>query len=71
MLIQHSTMTTSNTAESRRRRPQWRGDRKAILVRMPVALAHRLTREAEERQRSVSEHATDLLAAALDPDGAA
>lgn len=54
-----------------RRRPQWRGDRKAVLVRMPIDLAYRLSCAAEQKQLSVSEHAADLLAAALDPDDAA
>jgi hypothetical protein len=48
-----------------RRRPQWRGERKAVLVRMPVGLAEDLVRSAEQQRRSVSEHATALLQAAL------
>jgi hypothetical protein len=63
-------MTYSDIAPSPRRRPQWRGNRKAVLVRMPVDLAQRLSCEAEMRQRSVSEHASELLAAALEPDDA-
>jgi hypothetical protein len=59
--------TTTGTSQTERRRPQWRGDRKAVLVRMPVHLAHRLSSEAQKRQLSVSQHATELLAAALDP----
>lgn len=44
-----------------RRRPQWRGERKAVLVRMPVALAEDLARSAARERRSVSEHVTTLL----------
>ena len=62
-------MTDSTAA--RGRRPQWRGDRRAILVRMPVALAERLSSAAEQRKVSVSEHAAELLAAALLPKDAA
>ena len=47
--------------ESRRRRPQWRGERKAVLVRMPVALAQDLATSAARERRSVSEHVTALL----------
>lgn len=48
-----------------RRRPQWRGERKAVLVRMPVKLAEDLLRSAALEQRSVSEHAAGLLREAL------
>lgn len=65
-------MTVTQTPHDlQRRRPQWRGNRKAVLVRMPADLADRLTRAAQQRQLSVSEHAAGLLAAALDPDDAA
>ncbi len=47
------------------RRPQWRGDRKAVLVRMPVEVAESLLRSARLRELSVSEHAAQLLADAL------
>ena len=47
--------------ESQRRRPQWRGERKAVLVRVPVALADDLARSAALERRSVSEHVTILL----------
>jgi hypothetical protein len=44
-------MDGAGQQQESRRRPQWRGERKAILVRMPVALAEDLTRSAElERQ---------------------
>jgi hypothetical protein len=36
-----------------------------VLVRMPVGLAEDLVRSAELQRRSVSEHATALLQAAL------
>jgi hypothetical protein len=47
--------------ENQRRRPQWRGERKAVLVRVPVALADDLARSAALERRSVSEHVTILL----------
>jgi len=47
--------------ESQRRRPQWRGERKAVLVRVPMALADDLARSAALERRSVSEHVTILL----------
>lgn len=52
-------------SETSTRRPQWRGDRKAVLVRMPVGLAEKLRQAADAQQQSVSEHAAALLAAAL------
>ena len=57
-------MSASGSAHHRRR-PQWRGERKAVLVRMPVDVAEDLTRGAESQQCSVSEHAAELLAQAL------
>ncbi len=57
-------MSASGSAQHRRR-PQWRGERKAVLVRMPVDVAEDLTRAAESQQCSVSEHAAELLAQAL------
>jgi hypothetical protein len=47
------------------RRPQWRGDRKAVLVRLPVGVAARLAAAARECEVSVSEHAAGLIASAL------
>jgi class 3 adenylate cyclase len=38
---------------------------------MPVEIAARLTRAAEQRQLSVSDHATELIAAALRDTGVA
>jgi hypothetical protein len=70
MLIQHSFMTASHTSQAPRR-PQWRGDRKAVLVRMPVDLADRLSDAARQRRVSVSEHVARLIEAALEPDDAA
>lgn len=72
MLIQNSSVTSSHPGgPARTRRPQWRGERKAVLVRMPLELAQRLSCAAEDRRQSVSERATELLAAALEPDDAA
>ena len=49
----------------RDRRPQWRGERKAVLVRMPVEVAQRLAWAAQRENRSVSEHAAAVLAQIL------
>ncbi len=57
-------MSASGSAQHHRR-PQWRGGRKAVLVRMPVDVAEDLSRAAESQQCSVSEHAAELLAQVL------
>ena len=57
-------MSSAGTTETRRR-PQWRGERKAVLIRMPVEVADRLTQAAREQQRSVSDEATLLIDQAL------
>jgi len=49
----------------RDRRPQWRGERKAVLIRMPVEVAQRLAAAAQRENRSVSEHAAAVLAQIL------
>jgi len=56
---------SSDSSTQVRRRPQWRGERKAVLVRMPVEVADRLARAAKEQQRSVSDQATLLIDQAL------
>lgn len=48
-----------------KRRAHWRGDRKAVLVRVPIEVAAKLEAAAANEQRSVSEHAALLLAGAL------
>lgn len=48
-----------------RRRPQWRGERKAVLVRLPVEVADQLAKAAEVSQLSVSEAASRYIAIAL------
>lgn len=48
-----------------KRRPQWRGERKAVLVRVPTEVAEVLRLAAEREQRSVSELAAELLTRAL------
>ena len=52
------------------RRPQWRGERRAVLIRLPVKDAEALVRAARAQQRSVSDHAAALLTASLHADGA-
>jgi hypothetical protein len=53
---------------SRRRRPQWRGERKAVLIRLPVDVATQLAELADEDARSVSDTAGDLIAQGLRHD---
>lgn len=48
-----------------KRRPQWRGERKAVLVRLPVEVARQLTKVAETSHLSVSEAAGRLISAGL------
>lgn len=50
----------------KRRRPQWRGDRRAILVRLPVEEANRLCAEATRQGASVSDLAGKLIRSGLD-----
>lgn len=45
-----------------RRRPQWCGPRKAVLVRLPEALAERLAEAARQDGSSVSDTAARVLA---------
>ncbi|HEX5143320.1 MAG TPA: hypothetical protein VFW21_05570 [Mycobacterium sp.] len=54
----------------RQRRPQWRGDRKAILIRVPLAVAEALSAAAEASSESVSDTAGRLLTAALNAEQA-
>jgi hypothetical protein len=58
-------MTPAQTEASPRRRPQWRGEREAILVRLPAELAGSLRREAQRRQQSVSDTAAGFIAQQL------
>jgi len=58
-------VTSTGVAVVRDRRPQWRGERKAVLVRMPVEVAQRLAWAAQRENRSVSEHAAAVLAQIL------
>lgn len=55
-------MTSQNRSD---RRPQWRGERKAVLIRLPVEVADQLTAAAQQRALSVSAHAGELITAAL------
>lgn len=43
------------------RRPQWRGERQAVLVRLPVAVAEQLRAEAGRSNRSVSDAAASFI----------
>lgn len=51
--------------EKRSRRPQWRGDRRPVMVRVPVSLAEQLQRLAEARGSSLSDVAGHLIAVGL------
>lgn len=51
--------------KSPQRRPQWRGERKAILIRVPVTVADELAAIANESSESVSDAAGRLLSVAL------
>lgn len=51
--------------QGRRRRPQWRGERSAVLVRLPVPLAEELRAEAAEQGRSLSDTAAALIRAGI------
>ena len=48
-----------------RRRPQWRGDRRAVLVRMALPLARQLEAEAARTGASLSDTAARLIEDAL------
>ena len=59
------TAPANEQATRRPRRPEWRGDRKAVLIRVPSAIALELQEAAAQRRCSVSEHAGRLLTEAL------
>jgi hypothetical protein len=48
------------------RRPQWRGERKAILIRVPLPMAEELTAVAQASSESISDTAGRMLSTALD-----
>ena len=59
-------MTKATAATTiRERRPQWRGERQAVLVRLPVPLALRLRDEAARTQKSLSETVVGLISAGI------
>lgn len=47
------------------RRPQWRGERKAVLVRMPVEVAEELANAAAREHRSISDYVAGLVTDAV------
>lgn len=47
------------------RRPQWRGERQAVLVRLSCSLAHQLRNEAARQGLSVSETAAMMIGQSL------
>jgi len=48
-----------------RRRPQWRGERQAVLVRLPAGLAEQLRAEARRNSQSLSDTAASLIASGM------
>lgn len=52
----------NSPAQPTRRRPQWRGERQAVLVRLPADVAERLRAEAGRSSRSLSDTAATLIA---------
>ncbi len=60
-----SRMTPVNTDARPARRPQWRGERQALLVRVPAGLAEQLRAEAGRSRRSLSDTAAALIEAGL------
>lgn len=47
---------------ARKRRPQRRGERQAVLVRLPADVAEKLRAEAGRSRRSLSDTAAELIA---------
>lgn len=56
-----SGVTHSDPVSTRSRRPQWRGERDAVLVRMPTPLGEQLRAEAARRRMSLSDFAAELI----------
>lgn len=63
-------MTPRDTAPARRRHPEWRGERDAMLVRVPVPLAEQLRVEAARRRPALSDTTAELIQTALVRGGA-
>jgi len=47
------------------RRPQWRGERRPVLARLPLPLADQLSELARQRGCSLSDAVSDLLTDSL------
>jgi len=62
-------MTPADPVPATRRR-QWRGERQAVLVRLPTALADQLRAEAGRSSRSLSDTAASLIAAGMTANNA-
>jgi hypothetical protein len=56
---------TDRDAPAAKRRPQWRGERQAVLVRLPADIAQKLRTEASRSSRSLSDTAAELIAAGV------
>lgn len=66
-MIQDLSMRVKTVRRSRR--PQWRGEREAILIRLPKQQAERLKAEAQRRGASVSDLAGGLILAGMNEEG--
>lgn len=62
-------MTPADIDAQPARRPQWRGERQALLVRVPAGVAEQLRAEAGRSRRSLSDTAAALLEAGLGSGG--
>jgi hypothetical protein len=59
----------SETPANAARRPQWRGERRAVMVRLTLPTAGLLLARAEASGRSVSDTAAELISTALTTPG--
>lgn len=64
-LIQDRGVVDAGNTSQMSRRPQWRGERKAVLVRMPVEVAEELANAAAREHRSVSDYVAGLVTNAV------
>jgi len=59
------TLEQPRTTSPVRRRPSWRGERQALLIRLPITSATAIRDRTNTQGRSLSDVAGDLLAEAL------
>ena len=58
----------TNDGQDPARRPQWRGERRAVLVRLPVTVAAELQDRARAHGKSLSDAAGELISGGLSAD---